>query len=207
MTTRKGQLGDRNKNISLFLPQPVTKNITEEKMVEATLMAISLMWIPVAFLLLGKGEPKGTGFLVIMVGILVLVSAVIQAAVFKDPWIASLLFAYGLFYCIVGYGLFAALENMQAAGNAAFTLIPISIIYMIFSFTGGPVLDDGTQLVGKSNFLTLAFAVYTVLYIMVWLNAYEKLSAKVLGVSLIIGTVVGLWVPAFWLLIAGKLPF
>lgn len=176
-------------------------------MVEATLMAISLMWLPVALLLLGKGEPKGTGFLVLMVGLLVLVSAVIQAAVFRDPWIAALLFAYGLFYCIVGYSLFAGLENMQAAGNASFTLIPITVIYMIFSFTGGPVLEDGRQLVGKSNFLALACAVYTVLYIMVWLNAYEKLSAKVLGVSLIAGTIVGLWVPAFWLLIAGKLPF
>lgn len=176
-------------------------------MVEATLMAISLMWIPVAFLLLGKGEPKGTGFLVLMVGFLVLISAIIQAAVFKDPWIGALLFAYGLFYCIVGYSLFAGLENMQAAGNASFTLIPISIIYMIFSFTGGPILEGGKQLVGKSDFLTLAFAVYTVLYIMVWLNAYEKLSAKVLGVSLVLGTIVGLWVPSFWLLTTGTLPF
>jgi hypothetical protein len=144
---------------------------------------------------------------VLLVGILVLVSAVLQAAVFKDPWIAALLFSYGLFYCIVGYSLFAGLENMKAAGNASFTLIPISIIYMIFSYTGGPVLEGGKQLVGKSNFLTLACAVYTVLYIMVWLNANEKLSAKVLGVSLIFGTIVGLWIPAFWLLLAGKLPF
>jgi putative amide transporter protein len=176
-------------------------------MVEATLMAISLMWFPVAFLLLGKGEPKGTGFLVLMVGILVLVSAIIQAAVFKDPWIAALLFAYGLFYCIVGYTLFAGLENMRAAGNASFTLIPITIVYMILSITGGPVLESGKQLVGKSDFLAVACAGYTVLYTMVWLNAYEKLSAKLLGVSLIIWTVVGLWVPSFWLLTYGKLPF
>ena len=176
-------------------------------MVEAMLMAISLMWIPVGLLLMGKGEPKGTGALVIMVGILVLVSAVIQAAVFKDPWIASLLFSYGLFYFIVGYSLFAGLENMQAAGNASLTLVPISIVYTILSFTGGPVLKGGTQLIGKSNFLALACAGYTVLYIMVWLNAYEKFSAKILGMSLIVWTVVGLWVPAFWLLAAGKLPF
>jgi len=176
-------------------------------MVEATLMAISLMWIPVGLLLLGYGEAKGTGALVIMVSALVLASAVIEAAVFKDPWVASLLFTYGLFYFIVGYTLFAGLENMKAAGNASFTLIPISIVYIILSYTGGPVLEGGKQLVGKSNFLALACAGYTVLYIMVWLNAYEKFSAKTLGVSLIIWTVVGLWIPAFWLLAAGKLPF
>ena len=96
-------------------------------MVEPTLMAISLMWFPVGFLLLGKGEPKGTGFLVLTVGSLVLVSAMIEAAIFKDPFLAALLFAYGLFYCIVGYSLFAGLENMQVAGNATFTLIPITI--------------------------------------------------------------------------------
>ncbi len=176
-------------------------------MVEAILMAISLMWFPVGLLLLGYGEAKGTGALVIVVGLLVLVSAVIQAAVFKDPFLAALLFAYGLFYFIVGYSLFAGLENLKAAGNASFTLIPITIIYMILSFTGGPVLEGGKQLVGKSNFLALACAGYTVLYIMVWLNAYDKFSAKTLGVSLIIWTVVGLWVPAFWLLATGKLPF
>jgi hypothetical protein len=165
------------------------------------------MWFPVGLLLLGYGEAKGTGALVIVVGLLVLVSAVIQAAVFKDPFLAALLFAYGLFYFIVGYSLFAGLENLKAAGNASFTLIPITIIYMILSFTGGPVLEGGKQLVGKSNFLALACAGYTVLYIMVWLNAYDKFSAKTLGVSLIIWTVVGLWVPAFWLLATGKLPF
>lgn len=118
-------------------------------MVEATLMAISLMWVPVGLLLLGIGEAKGTGALVIMVGALVLVSAVIEAAVFKDPWIASLLFAYGLFYSIVGYSLFAGLENMKAAGNASLTLIPISILYVILALTGGPVLEGGKQLIAK----------------------------------------------------------
>ncbi len=176
-------------------------------MVEATLMAISLMWLPVGLLLLGKGEAKGTGALVCMVGALVLVSAIIQAAVFKDPWIAALLFTYGLFYSIVGWSLYAGLEDTRAMGNASFTLIPISIVYVILSLTGGPTLEGGKQLIDKSNFLALACAGYTVLYIMVWLNSYGKFSAKTLGVSLIIWTVVGLWVPAFWLLAAGKLPF
>ena len=176
-------------------------------MVEATLMAISMMWFPVGLLLLGKGEAKGTGALTIMVGILVLASAVIQAAVFKDPWIAALLFAYGLFYFVVGYTLYAELEDVTAMANASFTLIPISIVYVILSLTGGPILEGGRRLVNKSDFLALACAGYTVLYIMVWLYGYGKFSAKILGVSLIIWTIIGLWVPAFWLMAAGKLPF
>jgi hypothetical protein len=165
------------------------------------------MWIPVGLLLLGKGEPKGTGALTMMVGVLVLTSAVIEAAVFKDPWIAALLFAYGLFYFIVGYTLFSGLEESTTMANASFTLIPISIVYTILSLTGGPVLEGGKQLIGKSNFLALACAGYTVLYIMVWLNGYGKFSAKALGVSLLIWTVVGLWLPSFWLLAKGALPF
>ena len=176
-------------------------------MVEATLMAISLMWFPVGLLLLGKGEAKGTGALTIAVGVLVLGAAVIQAAVFKDPFIAALLFAYGLFYFIVGYTLFAGLENSYAMANASLTLVPISIVYMILALTGGPVLEGGKQLIAKSNFLALACAGYTVLYIMVWLNGYGKFSAKTLGASLLVWTVVGLWIPSFWLMAKGALPF
>lgn len=176
-------------------------------MVEATLMAISLMWFPIGLLLLGKGEAKGTGALTIAVGVLVLASAVIQAAVFKDPWIAALLFAYGLFYFIVGYTLFAGLENSYAMANASLTLVPITIVYMILALTGGPILEGGKQLIGKSNFLAFACAGYAVLYIMVWLNGYGKFSSKALGASLIVWTVVGLWIPSFWLLAKGALPF
>ena len=169
-------------------------------MVEATLMAISLMWIPVGLLLLGYGEAKGTGALVIMVGTLVLVAAVLEAAIFKDPWLAALLFTYGLFYNIVGYALYAGLEDMRSVGNASLTLIPISIVYVILALIG-------TEKIAKSNFLALACGGYTVLYVMVWLNGYGKLSGKTLGVSLIVWTFIGLWVPAFWLLATGKLPF
>lgn len=176
-------------------------------MVEATLMAISLMWVPVGLLLLGKGEARGTGALVCLVGALVLISAIIQAAVFKDPFTSALLFAYGLFYCIVGYALYAGFEDMRSVANASMTLIPISIVYMLLFLNGGPVLEGGKQMIGKSNFLAFACAGYTVLYIMVALNGYGKLSGKTLGVSLLTWTVVGLWVPAFWLLAAGKLPF
>jgi hypothetical protein len=68
-------------------------------------------------------------------------------------------------------------------------------------------MEDGSQLVAPSNFMVLACAGYAVLTFMVWLNAFGKFSAKILAGSLIVWVVVGLWVPAFWLLVAGKLPF
>ena len=84
-------------------------------MVESILMAISLMWFPVGLLLLGKGEPKGTGALVLMVGTLVLVSAVIEAAVFKDPFLAALLFRLWPF--LLHRRLFPVCRTAEYAGR------------------------------------------------------------------------------------------
>ena len=175
-------------------------------MVPPVLMVISLMWFPVAFLLLGKGEAKGTGAVTAMVGILTLISAIIQAAVFKDVWIASLLFVYGVFYNSVAYALYTGQEDLRSTGNVSFTVAIISIIYAILAFTGGPMVEGGKTLIAKNNFLGVACLGYTGLYIMVWLNAYNKLRANVLAWSLMLWTVVGLWVPAFWLLALGRLP-
>jgi hypothetical protein len=49
--------------------------------------------------------------------------------------------------------------------------------------------------------------IYAILTYEVFLNCYGKLSGKILAWSLIIGVVVSLWIPAFWILVAGKLPF
>jgi hypothetical protein len=174
-------------------------------MVPAVLLTISLMWFPVAFLFLGMGEPKGTGAVTAMVGVLTLIAAIIQAAVFKDPLIGALLFVYGVFYNSVAYALLTGQEDLRSTGNVSLTVAIISIIYTILAYTGGPVVE-GKTLIAQSNFLALACAGYTVLYIMVWLNAYGKLPAKILAYSLIVWTVVGLWIPGFWLLALGRLP-
>lgn len=176
-------------------------------MVEATLLAISLMWFPVALLFLGKGEAKGTGFATALVGALTIIGGIVQATVYKDPWIGALLVVYGFFYSSVAHALLTGQQDLRSVGNVSLTVAIISIVYIVLSLTGGPVLADGKQLVSKSSFLALAVAGYTVLYLMVWLNAFGKFSAKVLAFSLMIWTVVGLWVPGFWLLAAGKLPF
>jgi hypothetical protein len=163
------------------------------------------MWIPVALLFLGKGEAKGTGAITAFVGALVVVGAIIQAALFKDAFTAGLLFAHGLLYCTVSYALLAGLEDMRSVGNVSFTVMLVSIIYMVLFYTGstGP---DGTVLIAKSNYFALACAGYAGLTLEVWLNAYGKLSATLLAWSLIVWAFIGLYIPAFSLMAYGTLP-
>lgn len=173
----------------------------------AVLVAISVMWLPVAILFLGKGEAKGTGAATGFVGAVVVIGAILQAAVFKDAFTAGLLFVHGLLYCTVAYALLAGLEDLRSVGNVSLTVAIVSAVYMIIFWTGGPVLADGKQLVAKSAYLALACAGYTVLTLEVWLNAYGKFPAAALAWSLIIWAFVGLWIPAFSLMVTGKLPF
>ncbi len=173
----------------------------------AILVAISLMWFAVALLFLGKGEAKGTGAITAFVGVVTVLGAILQAAVFKDAFTAGLLFAHGLLYCTVAYALLAGLTDMRSVGNVSLAVAIISFIYMVLFMNGGPVQPDGKQLVAKTPYLAFACAGYTALTLMVWLNAYGRLSAKLLAWSLIVWTFVGLYVPAFWLMAAGTLPF
>ncbi len=169
-------------------------------MTTAVLVFIAVMWLPVALLFLGKGEAKGTGAVTGFVGILVVVGAVLQTAVFKDAFTGGLLFAHGILYITVSYALLAGLEDMRSVGNVSLTVALISFIYFVVFFVGTP-------LVPASSYLALACAGYTVLTVEVWLNAYGKLSATALAYSLIIWVFVGLWIPAFSLMTTGKLPF
>lgn len=170
-------------------------------------IAISIMWLPVALLFLGKGEAKGTGFATAATGLLTLIGAILEAAVFKNGVIAGLLFVHGLFYCSVAYALLSGLEDLRSIGNVALTTAIVSVIYTILFLTGGPVLEGGKQLIAQSNYLALACAGYAALTFMVWANAFGKFPTRVLAWSLIVWVVVGLWIPGFWLMAAGKLPF
>jgi hypothetical protein len=176
-------------------------------MTTALLVVIAVMWLPVALLNLGKGEPKGTGAATGFVGAVVVIGALIQAAVFKDPFTAGLLFAHGILYLCVAYALLAGLQDFRSVGNVSLTVALVSAIYMILFYTGGPVLADGAQLVGKSNYLALACLGYAVLTFEVWLAFHGKLGGRVVAWSLILWVPIGLWIPAFWLMAAGTLPF
>jgi hypothetical protein len=173
----------------------------------ALLVTISVMWLPVAIFFLGQGEAKGTGAVTGFVGAVVVLGAILQAAVFKDPFTAGLLFVHGILYCTVAYALLSGLPDLRSVGNVSLTVALVSFIYMVLFYTGGPIVDGGKQLVAKSNYLALACAGYVVLTVEVWLNAYGKFPAKGLAVSLIAWVFVGLWAPAFWLMAAGRLPF
>lgn len=169
-------------------------------MTTAILVAIAVMWLPVALLFLEKGEARGTGAVTGFVGIVTVLSAILQAAVFKDAFTAGLLFAHGILYITVSYALLSGLEDMRSVGNVSLTVALISLIYFI-------VFAVGTPLVPASPYLALACAGYTVLTLEVWLNAYGKFPAKGLAWSLIVWVFAGLWVPAFSLMTTGKLPF
>jgi putative amide transporter protein len=169
----------------------------------AILIAISAMWFSVAVLFLGKGEAKGTGFITAVVGAVTVVGSILQAAVFKDPLVAGLLFVHGIFYCAVAYALLAGLEDLRSVGNVSLNTCIVSLIYMLIFFFGGPEVS-GKLLVAPSAYWAFACLIYAILTFMVTLNAYGKFPAKALAVSLLVGVVFGLWVPAFYLMVAGR---
>ncbi|CCO23674.1 hypothetical protein [Maridesulfovibrio hydrothermalis] len=176
-------------------------------MTTALLILIAIMWLPVALLNLGKGEVKGTGFVAGLVGLLVVIGAMIQAALFNDAFTAGLLVAHGILYCCIGYALLAGLEDLRSVANVSLTVCFISLIYTLLFYFGGPLKEDGTQLLAVSNYLALACLGYTVLTFEVFLCFYGKLSGAVVAWSLLIWIPIGLWIPAFWLLSSGTLPF
>ncbi len=171
------------------------------------LIAISIMWLPLALFFLGKGEAKTTGAICGMVGIVVILGAIIQAAVFKDGFVAGLLFVHGLLYCITSYALVKGVEDLRTVGNVGLTVAIVSFIYMILFFTGGPVLEGGKRLVEKGNYFAFACLGYGILTLEVWGVGYGKNMGKLLAWSLIVWVAVGLYIPAFWLLVSGTLPF
>ncbi len=171
------------------------------------LIAISVMWFPLAIFFLGKGEAKSTGAICGMVGVVVVVGAILQAAIFKDGFTAGLLFVHGLLYCITCYALVKGIEDLRTVGNVGLIVAIVSFIYAILFFTGGPVLEGGKQLVAKSNYFGLACLGYTELTLLVWGIGYGKNLGKLFAWSLIVWVAVGLLIPAFWLLVSGTLPF
>jgi hypothetical protein len=165
----------------------------------AVLVLIAVMWIPVAFTNLGQGEGKSTGFAAAMVGGIVVISAILQAAVFKDAFTAGLLFAHGILYCCIAHALLTGVEDLRTVANVSLTVAIISAIYMLIWWAGPEAM--------RSSYFGFCAAGYTVLTLEVWGAFYGKFSAKLLALSLLAWAVIGLWIPAFLLMMGKPLPF
>jgi hypothetical protein len=92
-------------------------------------------------------------------------------------------------------------------GNVSLAVALISFIYMVLFYTGGPVMADGSRMVAPSDYLALACLGYFVLTFEVCLAFHGKLKPHVVAWSLLLWVPIGLWVPGFWLMTTGRLPF
>ncbi|MCL0030210.1 hypothetical protein M1M93_00725 [Thermodesulfovibrionales bacterium] len=169
-------------------------------MTEIMLIMISIFWIPVALALLGKAEPKGAGLMGIVVGGGIIISCFVNAIVFGDTVTGGLVVPYGLLYIIIGYSLMAGLSDLRSAGMVSLATAFLSAIYAIIWFVGTPLIP-------AAPYFGFAAVGYTIITFMIFLLGFGKISAKIVGWSLLIWVPFGLWIPAFGLLVLGELPF
>lgn len=178
----------------------------------ALLVLISMMWIPVGMMFLGAGEPKGTGFVTAVVGVIVVVGATIQCLVggpgfTGDAFGSAPLFVFGILYLQVAHALLAGLEDLRSLGNGALVVAIVCAIYTFLYATGGGVKPDGTTMIAKVPYLSFMFGTFTVLCLSVVAQAYGKIGAKLPAWLLIILSFTCLLAPAIGLMAYGKLPF
>lgn len=173
----------------------------------ALLLLICMMWVPVGMFFLGYGEAKSTAFVTAVVGTIVCIGAILQAAVFKDPLTAGLLFVFGVLYLQTAHALWTGLEDMRAVGNGAFVVAAVCAIYAYLYLTGGGVKADGSTVVQVVPYLAFMNITFVVICLTVVGVTYGKLSAKLAAWMFLILSFTCLYVPAIGLLGYGKLPF
>ncbi len=168
-------------------------------MTPAILIMISMMWIPLGMLFLGKGEAKSCGFMTSLVGTLTLIGALYQSAN-NDLLTGAALFVFGILYLSVGYALMTGVEDMRSVANAALVVAIVCAITTVLTL-------PGAEAVAPSYFLSFMFAAFTVLCIAVFMNGYGKVSGTVVAWLLIIQALVCLLWPGFSLISKGAFPF
>lgn len=173
----------------------------------ALLLLICMMWVPVGLLFLGSGEAKSTGFVTAVVGTLVVLGAVLQAAIFKDPFTAGLLFVFGVLYLQTAHALMTGLEDMRTVGNGALVVAIICAIYAFLFFTGGGVKPDGKPMIDIVPYLGFMNVTFVVICLTVCGVTYGKVNAKIAAWMFLVLSFTCLLVPAIGLLGFGKLPF
>lgn len=173
----------------------------------ALLVLISIMWVPVGLFFLGYGEVKTTGFVSVIVGTLVVIGAILQAAVFTDPFTAGLLFVFGVLYLQTGHALMTGVTDLRTVGNGALLVGIVCAVYAYFFYTGGGVKPDGKTIIGVAPYLAFMNVTFVVICFTVTGVTYGKINAKIAAVMFIVLSFTCLLVPAFDLMAYGKLPF
>ena len=169
-------------------------------MTTALLIAIGVMFIPVAMLNFGKGEPKTTGGMVLVAGTITLVGAVLTAVVYKDNMGAALFFAFGILYLAIAHALLAGIEDWRSVGQCSFVVAFICLIYFV-------LYTVGTEQIAPNYYVAFMNAAFCFLTVQVGFMGYGKVSGKAVGLTLVWVTLLCLFVPALDLMAYGKLPF
>jgi len=173
----------------------------------ALLLLICMMWVPVGLFFLGYGEAKSTGFVTAVVGILVVIGAILQAAIFADPFTAGLLFVFGVLYLQTAHALWVGLEDMRTVGNGALVVAIVCAMYAFLFFTGGGVKPDGETIVAITPYLGFMNATFVVICLTVVGVTYGKVNAKIAAYMFLVLSFTCLFVPAIGLMGFGTLPF
>ena len=173
----------------------------------ALLLLICMMWVPVGLFFLGYGEAKSTGFVTAIVGTLVVIGAILQAAIFADPFTAGLLFVFGVLYLQTAHALWTGLEDMRTVGNGALVVACVCAMYAYLFFTGGGVKADGSTIIGITPYLGFMNVTFVVICLTVVGVTYGKLSAKLAAYMFLVLSFTCLFVPAIGLMGFGALPF
>lgn len=173
----------------------------------ALLVLISIMWVPVGMFFLGYGEAKSTGFVSAVVGTLVVIGAMLQAAVFTDPFTAGLLFVFGVLYLQTGYALMTGVTDLRTVGNGALLVGIVCAVYAYLFATGGGLKPDGKTFIGVTPYLAFMNLTFVVICFTVTGVTYGKINPKIAATMFIVLSFTCLLVPAFGLMAYGKLPF
>ena len=173
----------------------------------ALLVLISIMWVPVGMFFLGYGEAKTTGFVSAVVGILVVLGATLQAAVFSDPFTAGLLFVFGVLYLQTGHALMTGVTDLRTIGNGAMLVGIVCAVYAYLFATGGGVKPDGGTFIDVAPYLAFMNITFVVICFTVTGVTYGKINGKVAAVMFLVLSFTCLLTPAFSLMGYGKLPF
>jgi len=173
----------------------------------ALLLLICMMWVPVGLFFLGSGEAKSTGFVTAVVGVLVVIGAILQTAIFKDPFTGGLLFVFGVLYLQTAHALLAGLEDMRTVGNGALVVACVCAAYAVLYLTGGGVKPDGKTIIDIVPYLGFMNVTFVVICLTVVGVTYGKIAPKVAAWMFLTLSFTCLFVPAIGLMGYGKLPF